>query len=522
MHRTFANIMVTSAGFACFLALNSFSLWGFTLLPQTAIGEHARLLWSVPLSTGNALAFPVLFIGFLRFPRLAARALWPLACMLIAVAIVSIGVRPVQEGDVVLRIAGTCMGVGTTCCFFCWARAFFADGIELACIEIVLGSVLSAVPYLAFFTLDSSAIIVTLGVLAFVNLGFLLVHDRLLCQRDDTVPSERSLSIRRLVILFWRPLLCLALIGCSGQIIAMLLCDAVAGLSFVEQSLMIHSENIAAAAILAVIWFGVRRSFGIVEAFGAVFPIFATVLLFCLLVETEQRVFALYITGIVFVVFSMLTMTESFSSVARDTGGPIVAYGLFAGVFYCANRISYLIVGRMDEALLAQESTISIVLFALMYGSAIVLFLVTRNSRYRADAIPIEQSGLELTDGETVGVIRRSDKGFSDVRGAETRSRFVFDDSSDESESGERAVTEAAVRTTDFLDESCMRLSREHELSERQSEVLALLARGYDTPAISRKLYVSQNTVRTHVKKLYVTLGVHSKQDLIELVNKAR
>ena len=93
---------------------------------------------------------------------------------------------------------------------------------------------------------------------------------------------------------------------------------------------------------------------------------------------------------------------------------------------------------------------------------------------------------------------------------------------SDESESGERAVTEAAVRTTDFLDESCMRLSREHELSERQSEVLALLARGYDTPAISRKLYVSQNTVRTHVKKLYVTLGVHSKQDLIELVNKAR
>lgn len=35
-------------------------------------------------------------------------------------------------------------------------------------------------------------------------------------------------------------------------------------------------------------------------------------LLFCLLVETGQRAFALYITGIVFVVFSMLTMTESF------------------------------------------------------------------------------------------------------------------------------------------------------------------------------------------------------------------
>ena len=50
MQKTIANILLAATGFACFLALNSFSLWGFALLPETALGENAQLLWSAPLS----------------------------------------------------------------------------------------------------------------------------------------------------------------------------------------------------------------------------------------------------------------------------------------------------------------------------------------------------------------------------------------------------------------------------------------------------------------------------------------
>ena len=57
-------------------------------------------------------------------------------------------------------------------------------------------------------------------------------------------------------------------------------------------------------------------------------------------------------------------------------------------------------------------------------------------------------------------------------------------------------------------------------LSERQTEVLALLARGYTLPAIASALYLSENTVRTHTKKIYAALDVHSKQELIERVSK--
>ena len=49
--------------------------------------------------------------------------------------------------------------------------------------------------------------------------------------------------------------------------------------------------------------------------------------------------------------------------------------------------------------------------------------------------------------------------------------------------------------------------------------MFALLAHGYDIPTIAKKLYVSENTVRTHAKKIYATLEVQSKQEIIELSN---
>lgn len=49
--------------------------------------------------------------------------------------------------------------------------------------------------------------------------------------------------------------------------------------------------------------------------------------------------------------------------------------------------------------------------------------------------------------------------------------------------------------------------------------MLDLLAHGYDVPSIAKKLFISENTVRTHTKKVYTLLEVHSKQEIVDLVN---
>jgi LuxR family maltose regulon positive regulatory protein len=48
-------------------------------------------------------------------------------------------------------------------------------------------------------------------------------------------------------------------------------------------------------------------------------------------------------------------------------------------------------------------------------------------------------------------------------------------------------------------------------LTERERDVLRLLAAGRSNPEIARTLYVEVNTVKTHVKSLYGKLGVHSR-----------
>jgi LuxR family maltose regulon positive regulatory protein len=49
-------------------------------------------------------------------------------------------------------------------------------------------------------------------------------------------------------------------------------------------------------------------------------------------------------------------------------------------------------------------------------------------------------------------------------------------------------------------------------LSERELDVLRLLATDLDGPDIARQLVVSLNTVRTHTKNIYAKLGVNNRR----------
>ena len=52
-------------------------------------------------------------------------------------------------------------------------------------------------------------------------------------------------------------------------------------------------------------------------------------------------------------------------------------------------------------------------------------------------------------------------------------------------------------------------------LTDREMDVLRLLARGCSYAAISSRLGVSVNTVGTHIKKLYAKLDVHTAAEAV-------
>ena len=58
------------------------------------------------------------------------------------------------------------------------------------------------------------------------------------------------------------------------------------------------------------------------------------------------------------------------------------------------------------------------------------------------------------------------------------------------------------------------------ELSAREVEVVDLLLKGNTIAAISRKLFISENTTRGHMKRIYRKLNVHSRQELIDVLER--
>ena len=64
----------------------------------------------------------------------------------------------------------------------------------------------------------------------------------------------------------------------------------------------------------------------------------------------------------------------------------------------------------------------------------------------------------------------------------------------------------------------CAAIAEEFSLTPREAEVFAMLARGRDRAYIEEALVVSRNTVKAHVKHVYAKLGIHSHQELLDLV----
>lgn len=68
------------------------------------------------------------------------------------------------------------------------------------------------------------------------------------------------------------------------------------------------------------------------------------------------------------------------------------------------------------------------------------------------------------------------------------------------------------------LDTRCAKVAEVHHLTPRETEILGYLARGRNAAYLQETLVLSRNTIKTHVSNIYTKLGVHSQQELIDVV----
>ena len=82
-------------------------------------------------------------------------------------------------------------------------------------------------------------------------------------------------------------------------------------------------------------------------------------------------------------------------------------------------------------------------------------------------------------------------------------------------------ITEEApaepVRTP-FKDR-CREVAEEYGLTPRETEVMILFAKGRSSARIQEDLVLSRGTVTTHLQRIYQKMGVHSKQEFLDLID---
>ena len=74
------------------------------------------------------------------------------------------------------------------------------------------------------------------------------------------------------------------------------------------------------------------------------------------------------------------------------------------------------------------------------------------------------------------------------------------------------------VTESDTFEEACSRIAEQHGLTNRESEILAYALRGRTSERIATELVISKSTVDTHLRRIYAKCGVHSRQELIDLM----
>lgn len=84
---------------------------------------------------------------------------------------------------------------------------------------------------------------------------------------------------------------------------------------------------------------------------------------------------------------------------------------------------------------------------------------------------------------------------------------------------GVSAAGDTALSATDALEVRCATLERCYGLSRREIEIMDLFAQGRSANWIADTLVISKNTVRSHLRAVYTKLDVHTRQELLDVLD---
>lgn len=521
-----APILPAALGFAGFLAVVDFLLWGSAFSPIDGVSlfpwGRIHLAYSMPniFALGLslvALACLVLVSDVSRRAgtRLVRRSsVFGHACIIAAVVILGVQVATGSAVPSLLPVAAVLSGVGAALGLLAWQGVFASDA------AIASGGVgrLRSVVALAFlcFPPVSIACVLLPRIVAYAAMLLLACASCVLlwrssgpralrperggggaakptgpCSRtsSETLPEPASAARIRASLRGWgTSFVCLGSFGFVAGVLRSLTLYAVDD----RTSVTIGSLAcvFAATVILLAIWRVGGRGFSLAQFYQIGFPLIAGLLVVFSLAAGD---FTVTLAGLAhfFLEFSlMLIIVQSVEEAGRRGQDPVAVYGLAIGCAYVLLGVGTAAGFVFRDYDGGAISTLALAVVVCLYALSIPLVLQFRK---RAGQ-PAESDGGDGSAGGGAGVAG------GPRSGAPSDSDFDM-----------RRLYAERVRT----------VAGRCGLSPREEEVVNLALSGLDSPAIAAELGLTDNTVRTYKKNAYKKLGVHSKQEIVALLNRA-
>ena len=459
-------------GYALYLAFGYMSFESPTVL--TSLGEAGHLVQSVFLIAVIVARFAVygtMVVLARRTGRLASMAAFVVTAATAAVGFVVTrmafqfaGFVPLGSLVPYLVFGGVCFGAGDALINLMWARFSGTLGLRKVYVFVLMSNMLSLVVYF----------LVTLAPTPFMlPLGAALFFVSVVCAKrslDLRAPISEEYSapvFKGTLANLWRPVLGTAILAFMSGLMLQLSARQDIPLETFQPTSLVTQAVLMAALFLPVLLVKKQPNLGAV--YKVALPLSAAGFLLLPLIWDGAGGLANACAQLGTLVAGIILWCMAAEAV-HDTKLPAVL--LFSCTFLCTNaaQLAGTLVGFFNASTLAQGDV------ALTAVALVAVYLVAMVSM------------------------------------------FLFKDRKLNAKEDEVA---AAPQQGDALEARCNALAEGYGFTPRETEILVLLGQGRTARGISEKLYVSENTVKYHIKSIYQKLGVHARGEVIDLIERS-
>ncbi|WP_418763050.1 helix-turn-helix transcriptional regulator [Enteroscipio rubneri] len=515
---------VTSLGYALFLAINAAGVWGgvFPFLPLEFQTQEIVFWFFLAQALVFSASYFASALGVYFLPGPTRSFLVRLAtipylsgwgCLIAAIYL--------EEYALALVIAGGAqLGLGSAGFYMLWQRLFASQDSDAGNRDLIVGTAYASVLYFSLYLIPVAVTAFLIPLVFLPLFGLTIVLKSRQIDRDQAmfqdVPREHPNVYRRVLHDYWRSALCVGALGfCTGIMRSLAIGEPQVG-SLVNALSM--GGSLVVAVVVLALWRFKNLRLNVVGAYRIVFPFVITSFL---LLPFLPLPYARWLAAILYAVYSaaiMLMMIQC-AQASRDRGiNPIFIYGFFGGIVYTLHDAGLLggtfaeQITIMGIAPLAVVALVALYLLGLMYfvGQGGFRKVLGREN----DAASIELVALRppeaLDDSRKRHDADMKARGFRGERARTTPSTTP-------DVPRKRGLGEPTYQ--DRISKQAVLLQRHYRLSARETEVMELIARGNTVARIAEDLVVSENTIRTHSKRIYAKLAIHKKQELLDLVD---